>query len=130
TGGILHYEWNGQNVSGSIPIPNNGSNSTYWTLKTGPIPLVAGTHTLRLAFTIASTASLGNLNWMRLSPYSTSTGGGGGGGGTTITNGLKATYFNNEDFTGTSVSRTDSNINFNWGTGSPIAAIAPNTYSV
>jgi hypothetical protein len=134
TGGSIHYEWNGQNVSGSIPIPNTGSNSTYWTLKTGPIPLSAGTRTLRLAFNNIGTASLGNLNWIRLTPYGTTsgggTGGGGTGGGTTITNGLKATYFDNMDFTGRTVSRTDANINFNWDNKSPVSLIAPTTFSV
>src|SRR5438105_3828185 len=33
SGGLFHYEWDGQNVSGAIPIPNTGSESTYWTLK-------------------------------------------------------------------------------------------------
>jgi glucose/arabinose dehydrogenase len=43
--------------------------------------------------------------------------------------GLFATYFNNIDFTGTSVSRVDSRINFDWGTGSPDPAISPTTFS-
>ena len=35
-------------------------------------------------------------------------------------NGLLATYYNNDDFTGTTFQRIDSTINFNWGTeGSP-----------
>lgn len=44
-------------------------------------------------------------------------------------NGLAATYFNNADLTGTTVSRTDATVNFNWGNGSPNAAIAPDTFS-
>jgi hypothetical protein len=39
------------------------------------------------------------------------------------------TYWNNTDFTGTSVTRIDPTINFNWGTGSPDGAIAPDTFS-
>src|SRR5260221_12546429 len=44
-------------------------------------------------------------------------------------NGLAATYFNNADLTGTSVSRTDATVNFNWANGSPNSAIAPDTFS-
>jgi|GEM_PF-625969 len=43
--------------------------------------------------------------------------------------GLNGAYFDNIDFTGTTFSRTDSNINFNWGTGSPDARIAADTFS-
>ncbi|HEV8606403.1 MAG TPA: PA14 domain-containing protein [Tepidisphaeraceae bacterium] len=132
SGGSLHYEWEGRNVSGGIPIPNTGSFQTYWTLKTGPIALTAGTHTLRLVLNSVGAASLGSFNWLRLTPYSTTTGGGGstGGGGATVTNGLKATYFDNMDLTGKTVSRTDSNINFNWDNHSPVPLIAPDTFSV
>ena len=45
-------------------------------------------------------------------------------------NGLAATYFNNANFTGTTVARTDATINFNWATGSPASGIAKNTFSV
>lgn len=43
--------------------------------------------------------------------------------------GLSATYYNNADFTGTSVSRVDPQINFDWGTGSPDPKIASTSYS-
>ncbi len=45
-------------------------------------------------------------------------------------NGLAATYFNNSDFTGTTFSRIDSVVNFNWGTGSPHPSIGRDTFSV
>ncbi|KAM3116138.1 PA14 domain-containing protein [Phormidesmis sp. 146-33] len=45
-------------------------------------------------------------------------------------NGLKGDYFDNIDFTNLKVSRTDPTVNFNWGTSSPNAAIAPDTFSV
>jgi hypothetical protein len=45
-------------------------------------------------------------------------------------NGLAATYFNNANFTGTTVTRTDATINFNWGASSPASGIAKNTFSV
>jgi hypothetical protein len=38
-------------------------------------------------------------------------------------------YYNNVDFTGATVSRTDPAINFDWAAGSPSAAIAPDTFS-
>jgi hypothetical protein len=128
-GGSFHYEWKGQNVSGGIPIPNTGSLQTYWTLKTGPIPLSAGTSTLRLVFNSPGTASLGNFNWLRVIPYGTSSGDGGGGTVGTGT-GLRGTYYNNMDFTGTTSTRTDAKINFNWDSRSPAPFIAPDTFSV
>jgi hypothetical protein len=44
-------------------------------------------------------------------------------------NGLLATYFNNADLTGSSFSRIDATVNFDWGTGSPNAAIGADTFS-
>ena len=44
--------------------------------------------------------------------------------------GLTAEYYNNRDFTDLVLTRTDETVDFNWGSGSPDAAIAPNTYSV
>jgi len=49
------------------------------------------------------------------------------GGGTV--NGLAAAYYNNIDFTGTSVTRTDPMIDFTWGAGSPDPAIGVDTFS-
>ena len=44
--------------------------------------------------------------------------------------GLVATYWNNQDFTGTSVQQLDSTINFDWGQqGSPTAGIDGTTWS-
>ena len=45
-------------------------------------------------------------------------------------NGLTATYWDNRDFTGTSVVRTDRTVNFNWGNGAPVAGIGADTFSV
>jgi endo-1,4-beta-xylanase len=44
--------------------------------------------------------------------------------------GLRAVYFDNEDFTGKQVTRTDASLNFNWQDGAPIAGIAADTFSV
>ncbi|HYH03062.1 MAG TPA: PA14 domain-containing protein, partial [Bacillota bacterium] len=40
-----------------------------------------------------------------------------------------ATYFDNMDFTGKSFSRIDPNIEFNWGTGSPVSGFGNDTFS-
>jgi hypothetical protein len=59
------------------------------------------------------------------------TGGGGGGGGTVVIGtGLKGDYFDNIDFTSPRLTRTDPSINFNWGSGSPDASLASDTFSV
>ena len=46
-----------------------------------------------------------------------------------LMSGLSATYFNNADFTGTSITRIDSNVSFSWGTGAPDPAIGSDTFS-
>src|SRR2546423_15495209 len=43
--------------------------------------------------------------------------------------GLLATYFNNANFTGTTVSRVESSVAFNWTTGSPDRRIAADTFA-
>ena len=44
-------------------------------------------------------------------------------------NGLSATYYNNIDFTGTTLTRVDPTIDFAWGSGSPAASIGADTFS-
>ena len=44
-------------------------------------------------------------------------------------NGLSVTYYNNIDFTGTTVTGVDPTVDFAWGAGSPSAAIANDTFS-
>ena len=44
--------------------------------------------------------------------------------------GLDGTYFDNMDLTNPMLTRNDSTINFDWGTGSPGPAIGPDTFSV
>ncbi|HKQ67779.1 MAG TPA: PA14 domain-containing protein [Polyangiaceae bacterium] len=43
--------------------------------------------------------------------------------------GLSATYFSNVDLTGTTVTRVDANVDFNWGGTSPDALIPTSNYS-
>ncbi len=47
----------------------------------------------------------------------------------TSSNGLQTIYYDNIDLTGTSVTRIDPRITFNWGNGSPDPAIGPDTFS-
>jgi hypothetical protein len=44
--------------------------------------------------------------------------------------GLIAEYYDNSDFTGTKVTRTDTTVNFNWGSGPPDPALGADTFSV
>ncbi len=44
--------------------------------------------------------------------------------------GLRGEYFDNADLTNSRLVRTDATVNFSWGTGSPAAGIAPDTFSV
>jgi hypothetical protein len=43
---------------------------------------------------------------------------------------MKGEYFNNADFTSLQLTRTDAQVNFDWGTGSPHASIGADTFSV
>jgi hypothetical protein len=44
--------------------------------------------------------------------------------------GLKGDYFDNMDLTNLQLTRTDANVAFNWGNGSPDPKIGPDTFSV
>ncbi len=48
---------------------------------------------------------------------------------TVVAGGLNATYFDGEFFDGTTVSRVDPVVNFNWVNGSPASSISPDTFS-
>jgi hypothetical protein len=51
--------------------------------------------------------------------------------GTPVTGtGLSGTYYDNEDFTGASVTRTDATVDFNWGSLAPAPGIGPDTFSI
>jgi hypothetical protein len=45
-------------------------------------------------------------------------------------NGLMAAYYNNPDFSGTTVTRIDSTVNFNWGRNAPAPSIGNDSFSV
>ncbi len=44
--------------------------------------------------------------------------------------GLRAEYFDNEDFTNLRVTRVDPRVDFNWGLGAPFPSLDPDTFSV
>ncbi len=44
--------------------------------------------------------------------------------------GLRGTYYNNSDFTGTTFTRVDPTVNFDWAKGAPAPGIAADTFSV
>src|SRR5206468_10448624 len=44
--------------------------------------------------------------------------------------GLQGAYYDNLDFTNLKLTRTDSAVNFDWGSGSPDASIGPDQFSV
>ncbi len=43
--------------------------------------------------------------------------------------GMKGEYFDNKDFTDLKLTRTDAEVNFDWGVGSPSAAVSADTFS-
>jgi O-glycosyl hydrolase len=44
--------------------------------------------------------------------------------------GLTAQYFDNQDFTGATQTRTDASVNFNWGAAAPLTGFGADTFSV
>jgi hypothetical protein len=43
--------------------------------------------------------------------------------------GLRGEYFDTPDLTGPALTRIDPTVNFEWGSGAPVASVAPGTYS-
>ncbi len=106
-------------------IPVTGAWQTY-TNVTVPITNPGGTNELFFVFKRnAGDLSLFNINWIDFNgagvsfpPNSTSNG-----------TGLTGDYYDNMDFTGAKVTRTDATVNFNWGSGVPVAGIGADTFS-
>ena len=104
-----------------------------WTFGDGGIATGATTnHTYTTANTFTATLSVsdGHGHTTNATKVVTVTASGGGGPMVGSGSGLLGTYFDNPDFTGTSVQRTDAVIDFSWGTGAPISGIAADTFSV
>lgn len=64
TGGSLHVEVDGVNVTGSLAVPNTGGWQNWTTINKTGISLSAGQHVVTIAFDVnASNGAVGNLNW-------------------------------------------------------------------
>ena len=85
TGGTFHIEFNGQDKTGSLRVPDTGGWSTYQDLPV-VVSLSQGVQTMRVVFDTdgASTGAVGNISFFSFEPSSTgapAVGSGGGGGG-------------------------------------------------
>ncbi|MGF1979824.1 MAG: PA14 domain-containing protein [Nostoc sp. CmiSLP01] len=103
---------------------------------TGSLALVAGQkYDIKLEYFENTYSAVSQLSWSSNSqakeiipqsqlytPVSTAAAVGNG-------NGLKGEYFDNADFTNLKVSRTDSKVDFKWGSGSPDPLIGADTFS-
>jgi subtilisin family serine protease/predicted Rdx family selenoprotein len=66
TGGTLHVEADGVNVTGTVAVPNTGGWQSWQSINVAGIALNAGPHVLRLVFdTAGSSGSVANVNFMR-----------------------------------------------------------------
>jgi glucose/arabinose dehydrogenase len=100
------------NPNSKSPLEPNLSNTG---VSAGVSPSPLESNEPQAATTLARSSSSGLISSMSL------------GGG----DGLKGEYFDNIDFTNPKLTRTDSTVNFNWGSGSPNPSlIAPDTFSV
>jgi predicted Rdx family selenoprotein len=65
-GGTFHVEVDGVNATGPLAVPNTGGWQNWQTISTGPIPLAAGPHVLRVVIdTNGASGWWGNLNYLR-----------------------------------------------------------------
>jgi subtilisin family serine protease len=66
TGGVLHLEVDGTDVTGPVAVPNTGGWQTWQSVLVPGIALNTGLHVLRLVFDIAgSSGSVANVNFIR-----------------------------------------------------------------
>jgi RHS repeat-associated protein len=115
-------------VNGQLLIDNWTFHA--WTENSGTITLVAGRkYSIRMEYFQGTSGAIAALLWSSPSQ-----------GKQVIpssqlyaarpANGVQATYYDNIDFTGTKVLRTDPAINFNWGGGSPEPTMGVDGFSV
>jgi endoglucanase len=83
-----------------------------------------GTNYYYVISAVNSVGESSNSNQVSATPTTSSSTGGGTG------TGLNGEYYDNMDFTNLKVTRTDANVNFNWGTGSPASSMGIDTFSV
>jgi hypothetical protein len=73
TGGKFHANIDGQNVTGTITVPNTGGKQTWQTVTINNVSLSAGQHVLRLVMdSTGSGGYVANFNWFELIGTSTS----------------------------------------------------------
>ena len=71
-GSVYHLESDGQNVTGSITVPNTGGYDTMTTITKTGVSLTAGLHVLRLVEDVNNASgNLGDLNWLELQKATT-----------------------------------------------------------
>jgi regulation of enolase protein 1 (concanavalin A-like superfamily) len=69
TGGRFHVEVDGQDVTGSLAVPNTGGYDTFATVTKAGVQLAAGRHVLRVALDADATSGWApGLNWFRVAP--------------------------------------------------------------
>ncbi len=101
----------------------HGNPEGYKTYEVSIDTLSAGPHNLKVEYYEASGNAGVKVEWF----YAGGTPPPGSGGAAS----WAANYFNSTDLSGTAVlNRTDSDINFNWGTGSPDGAVHADNFSV
>ena len=69
----MHVEVDGNNVTGTVNVPNTGSWNTWQTITVSGINLTAGSHVVRVSFDtnandnpgVANAQFVANFNWMR-----------------------------------------------------------------
>jgi len=65
TGGTVHLEIDGANISGGIALPDTGGWNTWTTVTATGLSLPAGAHVLKLAIDAAGSAgTVADINWM------------------------------------------------------------------
>jgi len=132
-------------INGLIIIDNWTDHAS--TANSGSVALIAGqAYPLRMEFYDNTQAAVAKLSWSstsqasqivpasQLSPPIGGGSGGSGGGGPGLPpgngTGLAATYYDNRDLTGATVTRVDPTVDFNWGAGAPAPTIGADTFSV
>ena len=104
--------------TGSIVYGYQSANGTSWTLIGSQTINFTGNVYIGLAVTAHNNSTLSTATFSNVSQANAG--------------GLNAEYFDNRDFTGLVTTRRDSNVNFDWGTGTPAgtALTSPDTFSV